>query len=284
MDDDNFRSRVIALVVPMALQNLINVGVNATDVIMLGRVGEKALSGCSLAGQVLFVLNLFLFGMTSGACVLTAQYWGKGDRDAIEKILGIVIRLAETAGIAFMLVTLLIPVLTAQYWGKGDRDAIEKILGIVIRLAETAGIAFMLVTLLIPGSIMKIFTNDPEVIAEGCKYLRIVALTYPVTVYTMGYLNVMKSVEKVSECDEVRGKGRHLHNRVRKLPCAELCDKCGFDIRSFGGSEAGHRGRGDRYVLRPHAGAGHRAYLCEALQSRCKGAAQICAAYGSGAV
>lgn len=156
VDDDNFRSRVIALVVPMALQNLINVGVNATDVIMLGRVGEKALSGASLAGQVLFVLNLFLFGMTSGACVLTAQYWGKG-----------------------------------------DRDAIEKILGIVIRLAETAGIAFMLVTLLIPGSIMKIFTNDPEVIAEGCKYLRIVALTYPVTVYTMGYLNVMKSVEKV---------------------------------------------------------------------------------------
>lgn len=54
VDEDNFRSRVIALVVPMALQNLINVGVNATDVIMLGRVGEKALSGCSLAGQVLF--------------------------------------------------------------------------------------------------------------------------------------------------------------------------------------------------------------------------------------
>lgn len=156
VDEDNFRSRVIALVVPMALQNLINVGVNATDVIMLGRVGEKALSGCSLAGQVLFVLNLFLFGMTSGACVLTAQYWGKG-----------------------------------------DRDSIEKILGIVIRLAETAGIAFMLVTLFAPEPIMRIFTNDPEVVAEGCKYLRIVALTYPVTVYTMGYLNVMKSVEKV---------------------------------------------------------------------------------------
>ncbi|MDO4293946.1 MAG: MATE family efflux transporter [Eubacteriales bacterium] len=156
VDGDNFNSRVIALVVPMALQNLINVGVTATDVIMLGRVGEKALSGASLAGQVLFVLNLFLFGMTSGACVLTAQYWGKN-----------------------------------------DRDAIEKVLGIVIRLAEMAGIAFMVLTLLFPGLIMRIFSNDPEVIAEGCKYLRIVALTYPVTVFTMGYLNVMKSVEKV---------------------------------------------------------------------------------------
>ena len=154
MDDDNFRSRVIALVVPMALQNLINVGVNATDVIMLGRVGEKALSGASLAGQVLFVLNLFLFGMTSGACVLTAQYWGKG-----------------------------------------DKDSIEKILGIVIRLAETAGIAFMAVTLLMPEPIMRIFTNDPEVIAEGCKYLRIVALTIRDGIY-----------DGLSQRDEVRGK------------------------------------------------------------------------------
>ena len=156
IDTQNFNRRVMALVVPMALQNLINVGVNATDVIMLGKVGEKVLSGCSLAGQVLFILNLFLFGMTSGASVLTAQYWGKG-----------------------------------------NREAIEKILGIVIRLAETAGIAFMLITLVIPQHIMHIFTNDPAVIAEGCKYLRIVAFTYPVTVFTMAYLNVMKSVEKV---------------------------------------------------------------------------------------
>lgn len=46
-----FYRTVIALVVPMALQNLINVGVTAADVIMLGAVGEKALSGASLAGQ-----------------------------------------------------------------------------------------------------------------------------------------------------------------------------------------------------------------------------------------
>lgn len=72
IDSENFNSRVMMLVIPMALQNLINVGVNATDVIMLGKVGEKVLSGCSLAGQVLFILNLFLFGMTSGASVLTA--------------------------------------------------------------------------------------------------------------------------------------------------------------------------------------------------------------------
>lgn len=72
-----FYYNVIALVIPMALQNLINVGVTAADVIMLGRVGEKALSGASLAGQVQYIMTLFLFGLTSGATVLTAQYWGE---------------------------------------------------------------------------------------------------------------------------------------------------------------------------------------------------------------
>ena len=60
-----FYRTVIALVIPMALQNLINVGVTAADVIMLGAVGEKVLSGASLAGQVQYIMTLFLFGLTS---------------------------------------------------------------------------------------------------------------------------------------------------------------------------------------------------------------------------
>ena len=44
-----FYRQVFALVIPMALQNLINVGVTAADVLMLGRVSEKVLSGASLA-------------------------------------------------------------------------------------------------------------------------------------------------------------------------------------------------------------------------------------------
>ena len=74
-----FYRSVVALVLPMALQNLVNVAVTSADVIMLGRVGETVLSASSLAGQVQFVMTLFFFGLTSGAAVLTAQYWGKGD-------------------------------------------------------------------------------------------------------------------------------------------------------------------------------------------------------------
>lgn len=84
-----FYRTVISLVIPMALQNLINVGVQAADVIMLGRLDEAAISAASLAGQVYFIMTLLFFGLTSGAAVLTAQYWGKGDKKTIEKVLGL---------------------------------------------------------------------------------------------------------------------------------------------------------------------------------------------------
>lgn len=151
-----FYKSVFVLVIPMALQNLINVGVTAADVIMLGKVGETALSGASLAGQVQYIMVLFLFGLTSGATVLTAQYWGKGDKKAIEKILA---------------------------------------LGMKAAIAVTA--VFTIAALVIPGLLMKIFSNDPAVIAQGILYLRIVAFSYILMGITQVYLYVMRSVERV---------------------------------------------------------------------------------------
>ncbi|NCB94010.1 MAG: MATE family efflux transporter [Clostridia bacterium] len=104
-----FYKMVFALVLPMALQNLINVGVTSADVIMLGKVGENALSASSLAGQVYFILSLVYFGLTSGAAVITAQYWGKGDTRTIEKILAYSMRVAVLAGAVFTVLAWVIP-------------------------------------------------------------------------------------------------------------------------------------------------------------------------------
>ncbi len=156
MTQKEFYKKVFALVIPMALQNLINVGVSATDVVMLGKVSEQVLSGCSLGGQVFFIFNLFLFGTASGVSVLTAQYWGKR-----------------------------------------DTDSIEKLLGIVMRLAVTAGLIFMLASFFFPARIMYVFTDEPEIIAEGVKYLKIIAFTYPMVALSMTYLNLIRSIERV---------------------------------------------------------------------------------------
>ena len=156
IDWKKFYRQVFALVIPMALQNLINVGVTAADVLMLGRVSEKVLSGASLAGQVQFIMTLILFGTTSGATVLTAQYWGKKDTRTIEKILG---------------------------------------MGMTIGISCAA--VFTLLAEIIPGTLLRIYTNDPAVIAEGIKYLRIVGLSYILMAATQVYLYIMRSIERV---------------------------------------------------------------------------------------
>ena len=156
IDWKQFYVGILALVLPMALQNLINVGVSAADVIMLGAVGEKALSGASLAGQIQYIMTLFLFGLASGATVLTAQYWGKRD-----------------------IVT------------------IEKVLGLGMKAAICIAIVFFIAAHAIPSTLMQIFSNDPEVIEQGVKYLRIVSFSYIFMAMTQTYLYIMRSVERV---------------------------------------------------------------------------------------
>lgn len=108
-DFKSFMKMVMVLVVPIALQNLINVGVNAADVLMLGKVSEEVLSGASLGGQVQFIMTLIFFGLTSGASVLVAQYWGKKDVVTIEKVLAIAIRLSIAVAVLFTLITYVYP-------------------------------------------------------------------------------------------------------------------------------------------------------------------------------
>ena len=105
----HFYKVVFMLVIPLALQNLINVGVSAADVVMLGKVGEISLSASSLAGQIQFIMVLFIFGITSGAAVLTAQYWGKRDIATIEKVLAISMGISIAIGALFTIGVQLFP-------------------------------------------------------------------------------------------------------------------------------------------------------------------------------
>ena len=89
--DKEFYSRLWNLALPIALQNLMLALVAAADALMLGRVDQNTMSAVSLATQVTFVYNLFLAAMTIGTSIFAAQYWGKGDKTAIEKILAIVL-------------------------------------------------------------------------------------------------------------------------------------------------------------------------------------------------
>lgn len=60
IEERNFRKKLLEFVLPIAFQQFMLALVSASDAIMLGFVDQTLLSAVSLAGQVQFVLNLFL--------------------------------------------------------------------------------------------------------------------------------------------------------------------------------------------------------------------------------
>ncbi len=81
--DKAFYKMVLALAVPIIIQNGITNFVNLLDNIMVGRLGTEPLSGVGIANQLVFVYTLCLFGGLSGAGIFTAQFFGKGDVDGM---------------------------------------------------------------------------------------------------------------------------------------------------------------------------------------------------------
>lgn len=104
-----FYRHALAITAPIALQNFMDAAVSSADVIMLSFVGQTAMAASSLAGQVAFVLQMLLFGISSGASVLSAQYWGKGDRRAVERVMGLSLRVTVMIACLFTLAAAVAP-------------------------------------------------------------------------------------------------------------------------------------------------------------------------------
>lgn len=96
-----FYRNALAIMLPIALQNLMDTAVHSADVIMLSYVSQEALSASSLAGQVAFVMSNLIYGLSSASAVMAAQYWGKGDKTAVERVLGMALRLAFAVSVVF---------------------------------------------------------------------------------------------------------------------------------------------------------------------------------------
>jgi putative MATE family efflux protein len=107
--DREFMRSMLVLALPVALQQLISASLNMVDVLMVGQLGETAVAALGLANQIFFLLILFLFGVTSGMSIFTAQYWGKGDVENIRKVLGICLAIAIVVAAAFTLAATFIP-------------------------------------------------------------------------------------------------------------------------------------------------------------------------------
>lgn len=147
-----FLSRLLFLALPIMLQNLLVASVSFIDTMMIGMVGESALAAVGLANQMFFLMTLFFFGVSSGAAIFVAQYWGAQDKTSMHKVMGIAL------------------------------------------ITSLAGAFFSsIISLSIPETIMRIFTNDPEVVARGREYLVVVAVSYVFTAVVMTFSASLRS-------------------------------------------------------------------------------------------
>ena len=132
-----FYERIFKLVLPIVIQNLLSSAVSSADVIMLNYVGQSAISAVSLASQYANILFMVFYGLGTGATILCAQYYGKGNLEAIQVVEGIALRFSTVISVVF------------------------------------CGTA-----LLVPDMLMRLFTNDAELIAVGASYLRFMSVSY----------------------------------------------------------------------------------------------------------
>jgi len=104
-----FYSQIFHLVLPIIIQNLLSSAVSSADVVMLNYVGQDALAAVSLASQYASILFMVYYGLGTGATMLCAQYFGKGDMKAISIVEGIAMRFSLIISVSFAALALFLP-------------------------------------------------------------------------------------------------------------------------------------------------------------------------------
>ena len=115
---DAFYPKILKLVIPIVIQNLLSAAVNSADVVMLNYVGQSSISAVSLASNYANVLFMVYYGLGTGASMLCAQYWGKKDLQPIRIVEGIALRFSILITLVFSSFALFAPRLMMQLFTK----------------------------------------------------------------------------------------------------------------------------------------------------------------------
>ena len=103
--DKHFYERVLAIMLPVAVQQAINMGVNMMDTVMLGSFGEVQLSASSLANSYYSIFQIFCMGITASCSILISQHWGAGQIKQVKQVFALSMRLTVLFGAVFTLLT-----------------------------------------------------------------------------------------------------------------------------------------------------------------------------------
>ena len=107
--DKRFYKKLVNIALPIAMQSVITTGVNLVDTIMLGTLGETALSASSLATQFITLFTFLCMGISMGASVLTSRYWGAQNKDSLRETITVALRFTVVLALVFTAVNICVP-------------------------------------------------------------------------------------------------------------------------------------------------------------------------------
>ena len=171
-----FYKSVFALALPIALQSLISIGVNMLDTIMVGNLGENALSATSLANSFISIYHIFCMGLGMGASVLVSRYWGM-------KKSALTVKDDESVN-------------QDDKVQEAER-ALKQTVCLMLRITLSLALIFALLTLFIPDKLMRMYTDDEKILSLGVVYFRWSILTYFFLGTSLVSTIVLRSVGKV---------------------------------------------------------------------------------------
>jgi len=105
--DNAFLTTLFVIAFPVVIQNIISIGLNMIDTVMVSSLGEYAISAVGLANRIYFIFTTICFGIYSGAAIFIAQYWGAKDKESIKKVFGIDLIIGPALSIIFSLAVFL---------------------------------------------------------------------------------------------------------------------------------------------------------------------------------
>lgn len=107
--DKDFLPKLLHIALPISFQSLMLASVAAADAFMLGSYTQDSMSAVSLATQWQFIQNMFIMSITAIEGILGAQYWGKGDKESLNKIFRIALKLTGIISVIFWALCFFIP-------------------------------------------------------------------------------------------------------------------------------------------------------------------------------
>ncbi len=106
---NDYIKKLSVIAFPIVIQNLLSSSLSFLDTLMIGQIGTVEIAAVGIANQIFFLVNLFIFGIASGASIFFSQYYGAGKEKELEKVMGLGVAVSLVGSIIWALISFFAP-------------------------------------------------------------------------------------------------------------------------------------------------------------------------------